>query len=491
MDASFTRNRRYGKVYGVVRRGYISDAQADAILFYATGLLLLNFVNQAAAFPFQVAIMIYVIWKCDLKLLPALIVSTLDKFAFPIFGRGGYFRLSLGFGFTLYTTCGLIFFVCVMIWLLRGKYRGKLTFVIFLWLTAVVPAFVISFQARHDGVTFWQAPLGEFLAPAIYFWAVLAGRTWTYARDYLCKRLVVIFLLFNLGSLLRVFYVFTFAENVVSICLFIAFMRYPVSSLYKGIAFVGAALGIVNVLFSRYISMVTETGYADSSDVGSTFTSVMVVVFGIGFALTFGKLIKRGTMRLVPWVTLVFCACVFCYAVGRARSKTGKILQGVDIRSIYDRFDYKLVSDRGQLWSNSLEDVFKPPLVFRKMQDRVSMVRGVDGVVKEGMMCLPHNQILTLLIVDGFWLGGVLILFLWFSHVNMFKSGEELVRDKLCMSLLMPASAAIFIAVGLTGQSLTDLSVKGNAIAVLIFSGVVYGARISAREERVNARFVA
>jgi len=158
------------------------------------------------------------------------------------------------------------------------------------------------------------------------------------------------------------------------------------------------------------------------------------------------------------------------YAVSRYRETLGKDVQSQFV-TLRERFESKLVADRGAVWSQGFEDMFTPPYVFKRLEDGLEY--GLGGIL--GMKCEPHNQYLSLIVQDGWVLGNILALFLLFFFIESFAIISKPDSCVILGSVLLSSMGAIYITIGLMGQSLLNTLFCGNAIATLVFPGIIYG----------------
>ena len=449
------------------------ERTADSFLLMAVAALLLSFVSFVVAFPLQVILVMIAATKARLNLIPAIFVLLLDS---SNFHRGALMKFRLGIALSVQN----IFLITIFFYSFAAAARRRLdsgTVNSFLpWLSTLVPALWMGLEARSEGLTVnWQQPFVLFLAPALYYWGVAMARTWDEDRDYFFSRMIVLMTVLNVLEFVGMFYIFTFSEHITIICLFIGSWFIGIRGPSRIVGMVGAAFGGLNVLLGRYFQMMNKTGFASSVDLGSTFTRVMVVAIGVALAFYFIKRGRGGTIKTIPYFALIACTIIFSYSVMRAKAHASDI-EGSDIRSWAERFEYKLIGDRGALWAESIEEAFRKPLFFKRLGDQIVYVKNPQtGTIKQDIKLLPHNQVLTLLITAGWWQGLFCILFLWWTHTRAFKAASNMVQDRALLCGLLAPSAAVFIAVGLTGQAVFTGLLCGNGLVTMVYPGVIYG----------------
>lgn len=453
--------------------GFKEHKSADRYIFVAVAALLLSFVSFIVAFPIQVILVVLAATKARVCLIPAIFIMLLDP---TNFHAGTAMKLRLGIALSVQN----VFLITIFFFSLAAATKKRIdasTAGSFIpWISTIVPALWMGLEARGQGLTAnWQQPFVLFLTPALYFWGVAIAKTWDEDKEYFFKRMIPLMAVVNMMEFFELFSIFTFSEHISMICLFIGGLFSVNKGIFRLISGIGMSFALLNVLFGRYFSRLEATGYASSVDVGSTFTRLMVVVIGVFLALCFARRVVRKSIKTIPYFALAICVLVFSYSVIRARSG-GLKFGGADVRNWAERFEYKLIGDRGALWASCLEEVFSKPLFFKKLGDQITYVTDSEtGALRQDVKLLPHNQVLTLLITAGWWQGLFCIMFMWWTHTRAFKAGSLMSdeRDLLC-GLLAP-SAAVFISVGLTGQAVFSSVFCGNGLVTMVYPGIVYG----------------
>lgn len=446
---------------------------ADNFLLLAIVALLMSFGSYVLAFPLQVVLVIIAATKARVSLIPAIFVLLLDRSSFH---AGDMLKFRFGIALSVQN----IFLIAIFVYSLTGFFKKRYdnpTMGSFIpWLSTIVPACAMALPARRQGLAAnWQQPFVLFLTPALYYWGISIARSWEEDKDYFLSRMIFIMGIVNIMEFFRMFYIFTFSEHVTMLCLFIAARFMKGHNISKVFAVLGAIFAFGNVTLGRYMSSLNKSGFASSVDLGSTFTRVMVVVFGVGLAILFIRGASRKLMRTLPYYALICCIVIFIYAVGRAKAGALKI-EGSDIRTWAERFEYKLIGDRGTLWAASLDETFKSPLFFKNLSDQIVYVQSAQtGTVRQDIKLLPHNQVLTLINNSGWWQGLFCVLFLWWMHVRSFKAASDMLWRKEMLCAMLAPSAAVFIAVGLTGQAVFSSVFCGNGLVAIVYSGIIYG----------------
>ena len=456
----------------------VSERNANLFFFSSLAILALNCISQILAFPLQCALIIYAVVKCDIKLFPGMFLLMLDKSNFPPL-HAQVVKFNLGFSISPINVFLIAVFFFSLISVVRRIYDSGTVAWFLPWMSCVVPALAMALSARSQGLTsVWQMPIIQFMTPAVYFWGICVGYTWEYGKGFFVDKMVMVLGVLNILELIGAFHIFTFAEHITMLALLAGCLILKSGLGIKIMAMIGGVFAIANVLLDRYLNALEDKGYATNVEMGSTFTRVMVVAFGlIMIWLFWRKQLMRTIVRQIPYVAFVFCLCVFIYAVGRARST--KMSDAVDnnYQTLFERFEYKLVGDRGSVWSNSIDYVFERPLLFRNLMNQMVLTPNrKTGQMELGMRLLPHNQVLTLLVREGWWLGFFLVLFMWWSHIRAFNAASDMLDDKALLCTLLAPYGAIYIAVGLTGQTVVSYIFCANGMVTMAYPGIIYGA---------------
>ena len=449
----------------------------DFFLMVSLAVLALNFFSQAMAFPVQCLLLIYSVVKSDIRLFPGMFLLMLDKSNFPSL-EGVAIKVHIGFALSPQNVFLIACFAVCLSGLFRRWYDNRTSIWILFWLLCIIPALAMALPAKREGLAaVWQNPIVQFLTPSLYFWGIGVAKTWDKGQDYFVSRMILILTVVNVLSFFNEFYIFTFAEHITMISLFVGAVIMRVGSAARIIGAIGALFALANVLFARYMRLEKEVGFAGEAEVGSTFTRVMVVIIGVSLIAYFASKHKNaGVVRKIPYVALIICSIVLFYAVGRARSSSMSDTVSKEYQNIFERFEYKLVGDRGSVWNAGMEEVFRAPYFIKNLKDQMDMVYDYQtGMFVLGIRLLPHNQVLTLLGRSGWWEGLFMILFLWWTHTKAFNAAADMLWDKTLLCVLLSTSAAVFIAVGLTGQTVLSHLFCSNGLVTMVFPGMIYG----------------
>lgn len=457
----------------------MSDSTADKFIFYALFALAASCVHPAIGLLLKFPVIIYLVKRCDMKSLPALLILMLGKGNFRIFGGSAEFALRLGITLTptsLFVICAFVF---AILGVLRSKYDGGSKMFAFFWLLSAIPAFVISFQAKRYGLKgAWSIPIMTFFVPGVYYWGLSMARTYEAGREYFVKRMIVMLTVFEVLYFGQIIYVFSFFHGTLLICLAIYVMtdnRYRWGAA-RALAPIGVVAALAVLLFARRMQMeaaiaenYSAADIASGDKFGSTFSAMvnMLCVFALVMCR---KSLPKGLLRMLPILMVVFNVCLVSFViVTQSGNKAHDV--GFKYETFTERFEMKLFGDRGYVWSMGWDEIKTPPYVFKDM--RQVYVYGADG--KQGMKLLPHNQFITLLARQGLWLGGVLSIFIIWVWVRACKAMTFCMDDLLISMVFIPVGISIYFIGGLAGQAVVTHNLWAHSTVCLVFPAIIYG----------------
>lgn len=457
-----------------------STVTADIFFICSIGVLGINFINPAIAFPPQCLMALYALLKFDVKYLPSLLILLLDKGNFTsVLIEGddaGVFKLLIAglpvsvLNLFLAELCA----VSIIMWI-RKKLAPSMNLLMVLWLVSLVVSGIISIRAIGR-VPYWLNPVAGAMAFSLYFYGYLLAPSWMYGYRFLLKRFVVT------GSILMLLSFFGFFSGRL---LFLFAACLPAFSLYlllrnrdltgRLVAFAGLFSAYVYVLFFRYVALerLDRVAESTSQEIGSSLTilgiCVLATLFTAIYCLT-PKVFRRMT-NVIPWGSLLLCFLIVVYAAKRYQATE---MDGSDIRSFQERAIFKLIGDRGQVWSDSMDEALKAPYIIKHQEDRLVLL----STNELGQKLLPHNQYLFLLVIHGWLSGNILALLLWITHLRSFRAVQD-GGSQYGVGVVVITGAVLFICVGLTGQN--HLISLGDSWGVLLFSGTAYGVFLKGR----------
>lgn len=448
-----------------------TDRQADMFLFLGLVSWALSCINPAVGMLVQFPLIIVLAWKCDIKTLPSLLLLMLSKSNLRAF-MSDELVLRVGITWSQRSLLIIVLFFFALRELMRSAYDRPTTVFAWIWLSSLIPAAIISFVARRQGlVGLWSGPIMDFLAPSMYFWAVSMGRTFDAGRYYFCTRMVLLLFVWNLFTLLPVFYVFTFIPPALAVTLTLYMWsdrRYRSWNLF---GILNITLSVLVIIFARVLTL--KLGNVDiraADEHGSTFSGMAIFAIALWLALTMGRTLPKAFARMLPILMVVANVLLVSFVIS---TQAGNEAQDVTFKyeTYEERFKWKLFGDRGAVWTDGWNDLKTPPYVFTDL--RKFLVTDYFGETRAKI--LPHNQYLTLLSQRGLWLGLVLSIFIIWVQVRAFRIATYCPMDRFVQVVMIPVGAAIFCVIGTTGQSVVSGSLWGNGLATMVMPGIVYG----------------
>ena len=447
----------------------MADRQADQFLvlaFFAWGL---SCVHPALGLLIQLPLLAILIWRCDIKIIPALMILSLDKSALRgLAGSHAAFKV----GITM--SSANFFMILVALYAIGLIVKGRLDYsskiLAMLWLPSAIPAFAISLHAKSMGFGgMWSNAIMDFMVPGMYFWGVDMARTYEMGRDYFLKRMTTTLFILIVLHLILVIQIFTFTLFIFSICLAIYYSKAIASFPVKFQSNMAFLLSIVAVIFLRYFYLKDLMEEKDSVKLEySSFSTVAVVVIGVLLAYFLRR--NRNTMGGVIPMAMVCANLALVSFVLVTQSGNDYRDVDVDYQTVVERFNFKLFGDRAAVWREGWEDCKSTPYVFKDMRQFL-----IDTPKGTTVKLYPHNQFLTLISRDGWWLGLFLSAFIIIAQVRAFKALKWLHNDESFATVIVPVGAAIFAVIGTTGQSVATPGLWSNGLACLVLPGIAHG----------------
>jgi hypothetical protein len=451
----------------------MSDRQADAWLWFALFAWMATCVHQALGMLIQVPVIIYLVSRCDMKALPALMILMLGPNNIAALSETT-FALKLGITLTPVSCFTLSTFLFVLYRLVTNRYDRPTSVFGWFWMLSAIPAFWISFQAKGYGLQgVWSGPVMSFFAPAVYFWGVSMGCTYEQGRHYFVIRILWVMMLYSLGCLLLLMTGFTFIPSVMILCLAMYMQKKQEYSHAQFIAGVAVLITLAWLLFGRARGLdAAGLDVAEADKIGSTFSTMAVAALGVLLSVAISRNVAWGFARNIP-ILMVLANLIFVSFI--ISTQAGNYAKDVDdsgkFQTLQNRFMYKLFGDRATVWASGWEDATTPPYIIKDLR----IFYTGDAAGGQGMKLLPHNQYITFVSQNGWWLGIVLSLFIIWVQIRAFRVMTYLPQDKFISKVVVPVGASIFCVLGLTGNSCLGGDLWGNGLATSVLPGVVYG----------------
>lgn len=465
----------------------MTDKKADQWLLFAFFAWMVACVVPPIGLILQFIGIGALVFSCNVKAIPAMLLLVLGKGS--LVRVGGV--MAMRFGITLSPDSLLVILMFVMtVWnLLKNRYdRGATLFAWLLWFPCIVPALWMSFEARAWGlIGIWSGPAMDFLIPSLFYWGMLAARTYEEGKAYLLTRLLAV--LFVIGCLTAAYQVFffSFIDYPLMFCMAIYYLRARDWRTRKGkvwaylLFFVAAFL----LVFFRAINIRAAGEVVGTADkYGSTFSRMAVVAAALFFAFTIRRGSSRALIRSIP-ILMVVVNVAFTAFVLTTQQGTNRVdaAYDPDTGDMESRLKYKLWGDRASVWQMGWDEMQTPPYFIRDLRQFMVFDAKKGGLAGK---LAPHHQFITLLSRDGYWLGAMLCVFIVWAWMRAMKGLSYQLDDTIQTVVLVPAGLAVFFVVGVTGQSVVSGGLWGNSVACIIFPGIVYGSWL---ERRRRARW--
>lgn len=463
----------------------MTDKKADQSLLFAFLAWMVACVVPPIGLLLQFIGIGALVFSCNVKAIPAMLLLVLGKGN--LIGVGGTMAMRLGVTLSPNSLLVILMFVMTVWNLLKNRYdRGATLFAWLLWLPCIVPALWMSFEARAWGlIGIWSGPAMDFLVPSLFYWGMLAARTYEEGKAYLLTRLLAV--LFVLGCLMaaRLVSVFSFIDYPLMFCMAIYYLRARDWQTRKGKVWAYLLFFVVSFLliFARAIAIrAADLVVGESDEYGSTFSRMAIVAVAFFFAFAFRRGASRTLIRCIPILMVIVNVAFTVFVLTTQQgSQRVDVVYKQSFDDFGDRLKFKLWGDRATVWQEGLDEMKTPPYFIRDL--RQFYVPTKAGM---GLKLLPHHQFITLLARDGYWLGAMLCVFIVWVWMRAMKGLSYQLDDTIQTVVLVPAGLAAFFVVGVTGQSVVSGDLWGNSVACIIFPGIVYGSWL---ERRRRARW--
>lgn len=455
------------------RKSFASNMSADVFLVLALGVFALNLYSQEIAFLPQIVLILVAIFRFDIKYLPSILVLLLDKSFFWSMGSWPMFKPNLGVPLSVANVWLISLCLLSVCKFFTDGFSQKVRWMIPFWLISLVFSALITFRALGL-VPFYLAPFAGAMVFAYYFYGYLLCDSWDAGWRYTMLRLMAIGIVLVWGIFFRIgFCRFLFFYVVFLPAFGIYFSIKGRGAWEKTMGTMGLFTVSVYVLFARYVT--GGTSFSEDSggvELGATFTLLASALLAMGLVLgQISGYVRNLFARTVPCLLFAGCVLLVWYAVNKSQnlgSAQNDVTNWSEVQSFADRFYGKLFLDRGVVWREGWLDATTPPYIIRHQENQLVPDEKGYGVV---MKVLPHNQLLFLLVVNG-WLAGSLLFFL--LCVAAFRS-FLLFRFPISLPIVfLPAVCfPLFFVNGLTGQSM--LVPLGDSWGILLLAGLSYG----------------
>lgn len=449
----------------------MTNAKADWCILLSLAAWAASCVHPPSGILVQFLLISYLVCLCEVKGLPALMLLMLDRGNVKML-QSNTVALHVGVTLTPVSWFVVMTFAYVVLKLLRKEYDNKTSGFALFWLFSSIPATIISFTARANGlVGIWSSSLMDFFSPAVYFWGISMGKTYSQGREYFVTRLGSLLLAINFLCCAQILYVFSFEYMAMAACLglFLLFSREVIG--HKILGSILIFISVVSIMFTRYLSLQSKSVYLASADLrGDTLSRMAVYMIAVMLSFLLGKrLLSRGLLRVLP-ILMVAANLIFVSFVITIQKGNKAVDADFQYETFSERVKYKIFGDRGRVWLMGWEQATTPPYIFKDLRAYIYLNRKGEYV----HMLLPHNQFLTLLARNGWWQGLVLAIFIIWIQVRACRIAAD-GADDFTMRVMIPTGLSIYFIIGITGQSVLNHDLLTSALACSVFPGLIYG----------------
>lgn len=452
----------------------MSDSSADRVLLFAAFAWLVSSLVPSIGMLMQFPVIAYLVWKADIKGIPALLLLMLGKSDVAFFDMAGHVALRLGITISPNSFFVIVAFLYVIKDMISGRYKGGSIAFMFLWALSIIPAGIMSYEAKRWGLSgFWSAPIVDFLIPSVYFWGLSVARSYEGGKDYFVKRLALVLIAIEILQCLRIVKIFTFSTSGLILSLFFCFARGGTrfTKGWKMFAGLGVLASLILMMYGRRFDLLSEgaTSVASADEYGSTFSRMGVYVLVLIFVFWFRH--RSFLNWFLPILIVVVNLSFVSFVVNTQTNAITKRDVTFQYETLEERINAKLFGDRAGVWTIGWEEVKTPPYFIKDMRSFL-VFSGEKGY---GMKLLPHNQFLTLLGRHGWWLGLTLAVFIIWVWGRAMKALYYCMDDCFLYTVFVPVGLAIYTVVGITGQAVVTSALWTNSLTCIVMPAIVYG----------------
>ena len=453
---------------------FMTDSEADRVLLFAVFAWIASILVPASGILLQFPVIVYLVWKAEIKGIPALLVLMLGRGNISFFDMAGQVALRLGITISPIFVFVAVAFLLTLNNLIKRDYDGGGMAFALLWLPSIIPASIMSYEAKMNGLTgYWSAPILDFLIPSVYFWGLTVARSYEYGKDYFAKRLLLVLIAIEALMFARVVTLFTFSISGLIVSLYFYFTRdgrRRGSGAWQSFALVGIGVSLLLLVFGRKMDLLAQgaSSLARADEYGSSFSRMAVYAVVIMFIFWFKR--QYYLNRLLPILIVVVNLSFVSYVINTQGNESTRRDVTFQYETLDERFNAKLFGDRAGVWTMGWEEVKTPPYFIKDL--RSFLVLTDKGY---SFRLLPHNQFLTLLGRHGWWLGLTLALFIIWVWLRAMKAIYYCRNEPLLYTVFIPTGLAIYAVVGTTGQSVVGFGLWANSLTCIIMPAIIYG----------------
>lgn len=443
------------------------DRQVQLSIAVAVLLVLGSFYSASGGILLGCAYIAWMMWKCEAKFLPAMMIVSLRPSDFQLqdYGTMDYTIREVaasyvfvgGFPLTinLVMACIIPVRVCFEIIHNPQNFNSRIGNGLFIvWVLAILPSLLMSYLGWREGNNGWTDPVRSSFIVGSYFYGLILARTWPHKGNFFLKYfLPIMLLLFAIKAAYGFHHrlLWIFAGMMPALSVYLWQIKRPGTKLLSVVTF---------VLISLFC-----LGFLKSS---MTFTLVglyaVSLIMGIISFSNFGSL-SDFLKWLWGWPAIISILCFMAFVIVKFDDYYNP---GFQAETVVEKLRAKVFDDRANLWISSfrsisegnpiIEPAGRPWIFQHQKQGEVFVSFG------------SHNTIIDQLRKNRYFSG---VIILWIMFFAVYKASKVL-RYSAVPELKVLAITAI--ATGTVGVVTGHYPLGQNAgFWFLGFAGIAVG----------------
>jgi hypothetical protein len=446
----------------------------DHAIFAAIGTVLLGFISAQLSILVGCALVAYMMWMCDARYLPALMIAVWRPTDFLLKGYGS-FDFALAEVASSYIMVGGMPVTINLVMIVMVPARVLFEFFnnpnyacskvhpgwLFIWGIALIPALIMALLGKLEGNNGWADPVRSVFVVGSYFYGLFMARTWPTSGDFIYRRLVPIILAifvikYTVGFHHRILWIWGGMLPALSLYLF-QFKR-PLSLLCSGGVMLFAVIFSFNILSS------------------STMTFTLVGLFLVSLVMGVIAFIPMGGLRKFfgwffgwPAVATMFVFVSFVVWKYEDLARPGE-----KSYTLVDKLRSKVFDDRAGVWTSSIRSIGDGNMFIHPAGRPWILRHEKKGEIE--VLFGSHNSIIDQLRKNRLIAGPLILLIVFFAVV---RSSQVLRHSPIPEAKVL---AITCIATGTVGIVTGHYPLSQNAgFWFLSFGGIAYGIFTNAR----------
>lgn len=445
------------------------DFDRQVLLSIALAILLVlgSFFSATLGILIGSAYVVWLMWRCDAKFLPAILIISLRPSDFQLqdYGSMDYtirevassYVFIAGFPLTinLVMGCMIPLRVCFELFHDPDNFRSRIGNGIFImWLLAMIPSLIMSYLGWREGNNGWTDPVRSSFIVGSYFYGLIMARTWPRKGNFFLKYFMPIMLglfviKFSLGFHHRLLWIFAAMMPALSVHLWE--FRNP------------------HIKVLSLVNLVTATLFCFGL-LGNSMTFTLVglytasLVMGIVSFSNFGSL-SEFLKWLWGWPAIITILVFMAFVNFKFDDYYNP---GAQSETVFEKFRAKVFDDRANLWISSyrsiaqghpiIEPAGRPWIFHHQKQGEIYVTFG------------SHNTIIDQLRKNRYFSG---VIILWIMFFAVYKASIVLRKSPVPELKVLAITA---IATGTVGVVTGHYPLGQNAgFWFLVFAGIAVG----------------